>query len=183
MTMSQFPGSLSDTEDSPEKTTDWDAGFSQGFSEGEASGYDKAFQELLSLIQIFRKLSIRMLSEIEKIPQQLKPDLVELAILTCEKFLYKKLDNVEELALLISSALQQHTSLRSLSPVKIFLHPEDHKKLNDWIATHEIPMIKHAEFLPDISCKKSSYKMEVPSGILRQEIGEELDHLLSVLTV
>ncbi|SYX09367.1 flagellar assembly protein H,flagellar assembly protein FliH [Chlamydia poikilotherma] len=182
MTLSQSPGSLSDTGDSPERNKDWDEGFSQGFSEGETSGYDKAFQELLSLIQIFRKLSIRMLSEIEKVPQQLKPDLVELAILTCEKFLYKKLDNVEELALLISSALQQHTSLRSLSPIKIFLHPEDHKKLNDWIATHEVPMIKHAEFLPDTSCKKSSYKMEVPSGILRQEIGEELDHLLSVLT-
>ncbi|WP_348664142.1 flagellar biosynthesis protein [Chlamydia vaughanii] len=180
--MSQSPGSLSDTEDIPVQNKTWEEGFSHGFAEGETSGYDKAFQELLSLIQIFRKLSIRMLSEIEKLPQQLKSELVELSILTCEKFLYKKLDNIEELALLLSSALQQHTSLRSLSPVKIFLNPEDHKKLNEWIATHDIPMIKHAEFLPDISCKKSSYKMEVPSGILRQEIGEELDHLLSVLT-
>ncbi|EPP34753.1 putative type III secretory flagellar biosynthesis [Chlamydia ibidis] len=181
MTTSQPPGSLSDTQDSP-KSKDWDDGFSQGFLEGSISGHEEAFQELLSLIQIFRKLSIHMLSEIEKITHHLKPDLLELAILTCEKFLYRKLDDTEELSLLLSAALQQHTTLQSLSPIKVFLHPDDHQKLSDWMVTHEFPMIKHVEFLSDISCKKSSYKLVLPSGVLRQEIGEELDHLLSVLT-
>ncbi|VVT43130.1 hypothetical protein BOKEGFJH_00664 [Chlamydia avium] len=179
--LSQSSGSLSNIENT---STDshWEKDFHEAFPEGESSDHNKSPQELLSLIQIFRKLSLHMLAEIEKIPKQLKTELIELAILTCEKFLYRKLDNSEELALLISSALQQHITLKSLSPVKIFLHPDDHKKLIDWLATHEIPIIKHAEFLPDMSCKKSGYKIEIPSGILRQEIGEELDHLLSVLT-
>lgn len=175
---SQSPGSLSESHNTPTAQE----GYSQGFSEGEAAGYDRAYQELASLIQIFRKLSLRMLLEIEKLPQQLKTELLELSLLTCEKFLYRKLDNAEELALLLSSALQQHTSLRSVSPVKIFLNPHDHKKLHDWIASHDIPLIKYAEFLPDESCNTSGYRMETPSGILRQDIGEELDHLLSVLT-
>ena len=176
MTLSSSSGSLANTENTSQKSP-WE----DDFPEGEVVDYNSP-EELVSLIQIFRKLSLHMLAEIEKIPQQLKIELIELAILTCEKFLYRKLDNSEELALLISSALQHHITLKSLSPIKIFLHPEDYKKLTDWLTKQEIPLIKQAEFLPDISCKKSGYKMETPSGILRQEIGEELEHLLSVLT-
>nr|WP_197481304.1 flagellar biosynthesis protein [Candidatus Chlamydia sanziniae] len=161
----------------------WDTAFNKGFCQGEVEGYNKAFQELHSLIQIFRKLSVHMLAEVEKTVQQLKPDLLELTLLICEKFLYKKLENPEELALLLAAAVERYSSQRSLSPLKIFLHPEDLQKLKDWMATHELFIIKHAEFFPDISCKQAEYKMEIPQGIFRQEIGEELDHLLSLLTV
>ncbi|WP_236558925.1 flagellar biosynthesis protein [Chlamydia sp. 17-3921] len=142
---------------------------------------NKASQELLSLVQLFRKLSIHMLAEVEKVTQKLKPDLLELALLTCEKFLSKKLENPQELSLLLSAAVKRLSSLRSLSSLKIFLHPEDLQNLHTWMSTHEIPLIKHAEFLPDTTCKRACYKIEIPEGILRQDIGEELDHLLSVL--
>jgi len=177
VTTPQSPGSLSQSH-LPHPHDPWDT---EPTSLPEDPN-DKASQELHSLVHLFRKLSIHLLSEVEKTVQQLKPDLLELALLICEKFLYKKLENPQELALLLSTALQRHTTLRSLTPIKVFLHPEDLKTLTDWISTHELPMIKHAEFFPDTSCRRSGFKIETPNGILRQEISEELDHLLSVLT-
>ncbi|AEB41201.1 FliH/SctL family protein [Chlamydia pecorum] len=177
----QPPGSFPDT--CPEDSSlilEWEASLDSLGQ--ELPSQDTASQELLSLIQLFRKLSIHMLAELEKVTQKLKPDLLELALLTCEKFLYKKLEQPQELSLLLSAALKRFSSVRSLSPLKIFLHPEDLKHLHAWMSCHDLPLIKHAEFLPDTTCKKASYKIETPEGILRQDIGEELDHLLSVLT-
>ncbi|ATW20427.1 flagellar biosynthesis protein [Chlamydia trachomatis] len=138
--------------------------------------------ELLALIQVFRKLSVHLLSEIEKLSQKLKPELLELAVLVCEKFLYRKLACTEELALLISAALQHHLATYAVSPIKIGLHPEDLSNLSKWLILHDVPLLKNIEFIADPLCKKASYKIELPSGILRQDIGEELSHLLSVLT-
>lgn len=160
---------------------DWEDGFHEGFHEGQTVGYEQAVQELISLTQILRKLSVHMLSEIEKISQRLKPELIELAMLTCEKYLYKKLDNIEEFSLLISAALQHHQTMYALTPTHIYLHPDDYQKLLYWMSTHDLPMIKNIEFIADPSCKKSSYKMKTSIGNIKQEIEEELDHLLSVL--
>ncbi|MBQ8498787.1 flagellar biosynthesis protein [Chlamydia sp.] len=137
--------------------------------------------ELLSLIQIFRKLSNHLLSEMEKLSQRLKPELLEIAILVCEKFLYKKLACADELSLLISAALQHHLAAHAITPIKIGLHPEDFSTLTKWLMLNDVPLLKHVEFFADPLCKKAGYKMELPSGILRQDIGEELSHLLSVL--
>lgn len=153
----------------------------EGFNEGRLVGYEKAMQEVASLMQILRKLSARMLSETEKMSHKLKEDLVELAVLTCEKFLYRKLDDAEELTLLISAALQHHRVTYAYTPSKVYLHPEDYQKLNYWISTHDFPVIKNIEFIADTSCPKSGYKLETPSGSVRQDVREELDHLLSVL--
>ncbi|SPN73971.1 Flagellar assembly protein FliH [Chlamydia serpentis] len=179
MTTPQSPGSLSQSH-LADPSSSWDKEPQDTLLEHPIN--DQACQELYSLVNLFRKLSIHMLAEVEKTVHQLKPDLLEIALLICEKFLYKKLENPEELTLLISTALQRHTALRALTPIKVFLHPEDLKMLKEWIATHEFPMIKHAEFLSDPCCKQGGFKIETPEGIFRQEIGEELDHLLSVLT-
>ena len=138
--------------------------------------------ELLSLVQVFRKLSIHLLSEIEKVSQKIKPDLLEIAVLVCEKFLYRKLACTEELALLISAALKHHLATCAHSSIKIGLHPEDLSNLSQWLMLNDVPLLKNIEFIADPLCKKASYKMELPFGILRQDIGEELSHLLSVLT-
>ena len=138
--------------------------------------------ELLSLVQVFRKLSIHLLSEIEKVSQKIKPDLLEIAVLVCEKFLYRKLACTEELALLISAALKHHLATCAHSSLKIGLHPEDLSNLSQWLMLNDVPLLKNIEFIADPLCKKASYKMELPFGILRQDIGEELSHLLSVLT-
>ena len=138
--------------------------------------------ELLSLVQVFRKLSIHLLSEIEKVSQKIKPDLLEIAGLVCEKFLYRKLACTEELALLISAALKHHLATCAHSSIKIGLHPEDLSNLSQWLMLNDVPLLKNIEFIADPLCKKASYKMELPFGILRQDIGEELSHLLSVLT-
>ncbi|AID37641.1 putative type III secretory flagellar biosynthesis [Chlamydia muridarum] len=138
--------------------------------------------DLHSLIQVFRKLSVHLLSEVEKLSQKLKPELLEIAVLVCEKFLYRKLACTEELALLISAALQHHLATYAVSPIKIGLHPEDFSNLSKWLILNDVPLLKNVEFIADPLCKRASYKIELPSGILRQDIGEELSHLLSVLT-
>ena len=52
----------------------------------------------------------------------------------------------------------------------------------DGLLAKNLKGLKNIEFIADPLCKKASYKMELPFGILRQDIGEELSHLLSVLT-
>ena len=96
--------------------------------------------------------------------------------------MYRKLACTEELALLISAALKHHLATCAHSSIKIGLHPEDLSNLSQWLMLNDVPLLKNIEFIADPLCKKASYKMELPFGILRQDIGEELSHLLSVLT-
>lgn len=163
------------------KELDWEVKLNEELNNKSSTEYEQATQELISLTQILRKLSVHMLSEIEKLSQKLKPELIELAMLTCEKYLYKKLDNIEEFALLISAALQHHKTSYAFTPTHVCLHPDDYQKLFYWMSTHDIPTIKNIEFIADPSCKKGGYTLKTPTGNIKQEIEEDLEHLLSVL--
>ncbi|WP_213358296.1 hypothetical protein [Chlamydiifrater phoenicopteri] len=139
-------------------------------------------EELLALTKLLGKLTTHMICSTNSLIEKLKPELVKLAILVCEKFLRKKLEKPEELQLLLISILNNFSSKNKKSSIIISLSPKDYSSLSKWLETQgRLKELQGVSFSSDASLPDQSCKISMGSLLLYQNLSEELDNLLTLL--
>lgn len=147
-----------------------------GFLEGEKSGYKKAKEESLAIYQMLQTIAQKFLEQKNALIEQLKPEIVEMAIIAAEKVIRVELSQREKLVKLIDSFLQIYISSFQAEVVKIFLNPED-------LATFESAFkldkkeIKSLRFCPDKNLLQGDFRIESKSSLLNFNINRELEDL------
>ncbi|WP_213318031.1 FliH/SctL family protein [Chlamydiifrater volucris] len=144
-------------------------------------GHAKA-DELLALTKLLGKLTTHMIDSTNSLVEKLKPELIKLSILVCEKFLRRKLEKPEELQLLLTSILNNFSSKSKNSPVIISLSPKDYSLISKWIETRgHLKELQGITFSSDPSIPEQACKISMGSLLLYQNLSEELDNLLTLL--
>lgn len=162
-------------------------GQTQGYEAGRSEGLELGFKQGLITARGQFKDSISMLNLIaaafqikkEEIFEQVKPDIVKLCLILCEKLLQKELKDPLAFASLIDKLLQQVKSIIKDVPVDVVVAPEDLEMLkNNMEAIGETgEALKQIHFIAETTMERGNCRLETSLGMLNFNIQRVLKDL------
>ncbi len=147
--------------------------FQEGFQSGEKKGFERASGEIKELLSLVQTLAQKLLEHTRNVVEHLKPEVIELTIVLCEKVIRKELESPQMLIHLIHSLLSSAPDLNQ-NEVKIRLSPEDFNMLEAFAQNKDL---KGLNFQSDSLMMRGDCRIETESGLINYSIARELDFL------
>lgn len=153
--------------------------FQKGQEKGEKIGYEKGCQEGKVFIDLLRTMSRKVLEHKKRLLDQLKPEVIEFAITTCERILRKELTQPEVMVKLINSLLT--IAATNKETLRIVLSPEDLVLLEKHLKhiQYDKKEIEGVSFVSEPLMRRGDCRIETKAGLLNYDIGRELSNLQS----
>lgn len=153
----------------------------RGFEEGEKNGYNKAKEEEGAYLKLLQTIAEKFLEQKSGLLEQLKPEIIEMAIACAERIIRVELSQREKLVKLIDSFLQVHISSFQGEVVKICLHPDDFVLIEASLSNlkYDKKEIKGVRFGSDKDLIRGDFRIETKTALLNFNISRELDDLRS----
>jgi flagellar assembly protein FliH len=155
--------------------------FLKGEKSGEKLGYEKALQEMKSLLNLLQTLSDKLLEHKHLLLERLKPEIIEFSMSVCERIIRKELSNPEVFVKLINSLLSYAISQVRNDGIQLILASDDLQMLENLL--HQIHYDKRAiasiTFRADPMMKRGDCRIETPTALLNYTLTRELTDLQS----
>ncbi len=153
--------------------------FLAGKESGLEEGYRRAKIENKSFITLLQSIARRLLEQKEQIFSQLKPELINLAMIICEKIIRKELSSPMTLVKLIDSELSSMSIHLQEESVSIVLSPDDLILLEKHLSKifYDKREIKKLHFVSDPHLLRGDFRIETAKSLLNCSIQRELEDL------
>lgn len=153
--------------------------FQKGEEKGVSKGYERGVNETKPLFELLQTVAQKLFEQKKALFEQLKPEVIELAIALSERVIRKELSQPEQMVRLINSLLQASTTHFHHEPVQIVLSPEDLVMLEQHLAKiqYDRRAIVGLSFRADAWLKRGDCRIEAQSALLNYSISRELSNL------
>ncbi len=145
----------------------------KAFQQGEEKGYNLAKKELSSAFFILNKLSQNLISRLQKLSDELKPELINLCIHICEKIILQKLTNSNSIRSLLENIINQSFQINN-QVFHITLSKKDFDILSPLIQKHQAIIGKKNTWEIDLSLSPGSYRIHTKKKLISYHLHEEL---------
>lgn len=159
-----------------EETRRW---FFKGQDSGEKIGYEKALQESKPLFSLLQTLSEKLLEQRKNLLEQIKPELIDIALAICEKVIRNELREPEGLIQLINAVLEESRTQLKSTFVQIYLAPEDLEMIEEHLSQihYNKQRIQDLRFDADPLMQRGDCRIETQSELLNYAVARELADL------
>lgn len=138
-----------------------------GALQGEKRGYQRAQEELGSLLLLVQRLSEKLLEQKKQLLEQMKPQMGELVLLIAEKVIRTQLQNREQLTHHIEQLIELAQQAFPDEKLKVFTAPCDQSQLQ----------VEGITFLPDPTLNPGDCRIEARSGMVQAAVKRLLEEL------
>ena len=158
--------------------------FQKGKTQGERIGHESALMESREFLNLLQAITTKMLEQKKILIDQLKPEIIELAIAICEQMIRRELSQPKTLVNLVNSLLTSVVSHWQHEFIQIILSPDDLVMMEEHLnqIQYNKREIKGIRFSSDPLMKRGDCRLETKTGLLNCNISRELADLQSKIS-
>ncbi|MCH9610938.1 MAG: hypothetical protein S4CHLAM81_02480 [Chlamydiales bacterium] len=138
-----------------------------GKKEGERIGYERAQNEMGSLMLLVKRLSENLMEQKKRFVKQMQPEISELVLIIAEKVIRQSLKDPEVMSAAVLQLLDLAINAFSGETLKIFVSPQD----------CELLQIDGVTFLADQALAPGDCRIEARSGIINGQVKRLLEDM------